>query len=167
MMLTRAVVRPPARDFFRGLTTAGLGAPDYERALRQHDAYCAALQRCGLMLTRLEADPNYPDSTFVEDTAIPLLSEQSENHPPIQMVLTRPGAPSRRGEVEGLRSGLAELVSFSYEIKSPRTLDGGDACEAGMRFFIGISERTNESGAQQLADLLAQRGYTSSFVDIR
>jgi len=35
-MLTKAVVRPPAPNFFEGLTTAGQGAPDYERALKQH-----------------------------------------------------------------------------------------------------------------------------------
>jgi dimethylargininase len=46
-------------------------------------------------------------------------------------------------------------------------MDGGDVCEAGNHFFIGISERTNEAGAQQLAALLAPQGYTSSFVDIR
>src|SRR5207302_7639211 len=72
LMLTSAVVRAPAPNFFEGLTTAGLGAPNYGRALEQHEAYCAALERCGLRLTRLKADPNYPDSTFVEDTAVVL-----------------------------------------------------------------------------------------------
>jgi dimethylargininase len=46
-------------------------------------------------------------------------------------------------------------------------MDGGDICEAGRHFFIGVSSRTNEAGAQQLAELLAPLGYTSSFVDIR
>jgi dimethylargininase len=46
-------------------------------------------------------------------------------------------------------------------------LDGGDICQAGDHFFIGISERTNEEGGQQLAGLLEQDGYSSSFVDIR
>jgi dimethylargininase len=52
-------------------------------------------------------------------------------------------------------------------IQEPGTLDGGDICEAGNHFFIGISERTNEAGAQQLAEVLGPCGYTSSFVDIR
>jgi dimethylargininase len=46
-------------------------------------------------------------------------------------------------------------------------LDGGDICEAGRHFFIGISERTNEEGARQLAGYLAREGYSSSCVDIR
>jgi len=46
-------------------------------------------------------------------------------------------------------------------------VDGGDICDAGNHFFIGLSKRTNEAGAGQLAKLLASYGYTSSFVDIR
>ena len=69
-MFAQAIVRPPAPNFAKGLTTAGLGTPDYERALAQHDAYCAALQYCGLKITRLQPDPNYPDSGFVEDVAV-------------------------------------------------------------------------------------------------
>lgn len=157
-MLTRAIVRPPAVNFSEGLTAAGLGAPDYERALQQHEAYCAALERCGLTLTRLEADPNYPDSTFVEDAAI--ITERC-------VVLTRPGAPSRVSEVDGIRPVLGNLFPSLLRIESPGTLDGGDVCEAGDQFFVGISERTNEAGAQQLAKLLEQSGYATALLDIR
>lgn len=157
-MFTRAIVRPPAPNFSQGVTTAGLGAPDYERARKQHEAYCAALTQCGLTLTRLPPDSNYPDSTFVEDTAI--LTNRCA-------VLTRPGAPSRRGEVENMRGVLADFFPALVSIESPGTMDGGDVCEAVEHFFIGISERTNESGAKQLAALLAPFGYTCSFVDVR
>ena len=54
-----------------------------------------------------------------------------------------------------------------HSIQEPGTLDGGDICEAGNHFFIGISQRTNEAGAQQLAGLLTSHGYTYSFVDMR
>lgn len=157
-MFTKAIVRPPPPNLFEGLTTADLGAPDYRRALQQHEAYCAALEQCGLTLTRLEADPLYPDSTFVEDAAV--LCERAA-------IITRPGAPSRAGEVVSIRKGLAEFFPALSEIQSPGTLDGGDVCEAGNNFFIGLSERTNEAGARQLAELLAPLGYTSSVVDIR
>jgi dimethylargininase len=33
-------------------------------------------------------------------------------------------------------------------------------------FFIGVSARTNEAGANQLAEFLGKLGYTSSFVEI-
>ncbi|HSP63941.1 MAG TPA: hypothetical protein VLQ90_13220 [Pyrinomonadaceae bacterium] len=156
-MFTRAIVRPPAPNFAEGLTTADLGAPNYERALKQHEDYCAALEQCGLTLIRLEADPRHPDSTFVEDTAV--LTEKCA-------VLTRPGADSRTGEVASVREVLADFHPSLFSIQSPGTLDGGDICEAGSHFFIGVSERTNGAGAQQLAELLASFGYTSSCVDI-
>lgn len=161
-------MRPPAPSFSEGLTTAGLGAPHFERALDQHRAYCAALERCGLTITTLEPDPDYPDSTFVEDTAI--LAEPFDEASTSGAVITRPGAPSRRGEVENIRSVIGMFGTFYSEILSiqaPGTLDGGDVCQAGKHFFIGLSERTNEVGAQQLAGLLAPFGYSSSFIDIR
>jgi dimethylargininase len=165
--LSHAIVRPPAPNFAEGLTTVDLGAPEFARALAQHDAYCAALERCGLKLIRLEPDPNYPDSTFVEDTAVLLSADKGRAHPLPQMVLTRPGAPTRLGEVESMRTILAGLFPTLSEIRSDGTLDGGDVCEAGQHFFIGISERTNHKGARQLAELTARSGYTSTFIDIR
>jgi dimethylargininase len=116
------------------------------------------LERCGLKLILLDADERYPDSTFVEDTAV--LTEQCT-------ILTRPGAPSRTGEVESIDSVLAKFYPAGHSIREPGTLDGGDVCDAGDHFFIGISQRTNESGAQQLAEILATVGYSSTPVDIR
>jgi dimethylargininase len=157
-MFTKVIVRPPAPNFAEGLTTADLGDPNYQRALEQHDAYCAALEQCGLTLDWLAPDPNYPDSTFVEDTAI--LTERG-------VVLARPGALSRTGEVASMREVLKTLFPSLPAIKAPGTLDGGDVCEAGNHFFIGFSERTNEAGARQLAEVLSSVNYASSFVDIR
>jgi dimethylargininase len=156
--ITNAIVRPPSANFSEGLTTVELGKPIYARALEQHEAYCSALQQCGLALLSLEADERYPDSTFVEDTAV--LTERGA-------VLTCPGAASRVGEVASIREILAKFYSELHSIRAPGTVDGGDVCEAGNHFFIGISERTNEAGAQQLAELLRSFGYTTSCVDIR
>jgi dimethylargininase len=157
-MFTKAIVRPPAPNFAEGLTTADLGAPNYQRALEQYDAYCVALEQCGLTLTRLEPDPNYPDSTFVEDAAV--LTERCA-------VLARPGASSRAGEVVSMREVLNTFFPSVPAVQAPGTLDGGDVCEAEDHFFIGISERTNEAGARQLAEILRSFNYTSSFVDMR
>ncbi len=157
-MFTKAIVRPPAPNFAEGLTTSNLDAPDYERALAQHEAYCLALKQCGLKVIRLEADPLYPDSTFVEDTAVLT---------PRGAILTRPGAPSRAGEVASIRDALTDFYPSMPVIEPPGTLDGGDVCAAGDHFFIGISERTNEAGARQLAAILAAFGYPTGIVDIR
>jgi dimethylargininase len=155
---TRAVVRPPGANFADGLTSVALGRPDAVLALEQHQRYCEALEQCGLDLVRLPEDPALPDSTFVEDTAV--LSPRCN-------VLTRPGAPSRRGEVEAIRGALAALAIETAVIEAPATLDGGDVCEVGDHFFIGISQRTNWEGATQLAAFLARAGCTSSSIDIR
>jgi dimethylargininase len=154
----RAIIRPPGSNFVGGLTTAGIGLPIYTTVLQQYERYCVALKQCGLALTRLEPDPDYPDSTFVEDTAV--LTARAA-------VLARPGAPSRMGEAARMRDVLTQFYPELQSIHPPGTLDGGDICEAGDHFFIGISERTNETGAEQLAALLAGAGYTSNYIDIR
>lgn len=157
-MLTHAIVRPPAANFDQGQTSVDLGKPDYAIALEQHARYCTALRACGLTLVWLEADSDFPDSTFVEDTAILT---------PKTAILTRPGASSRIGEVVGIEPALRRFFSHFQSITAPGTLDGGDVCAAGNHYFIGISERTNEQGARQLAEILAREGCTSSSVDIR
>jgi dimethylargininase len=155
---TRAILRPPSENFTQGLTTQNLGTPSYTLALDQHNAYCLALRYCGLELVELPPDPYYPDATFVEDVAVLTGS---------CAILTRPGAESRAGEVEGIRLVLAGLYDRLEAIQPPGTLDGGDICDADGHYFIGISKRTNPEGARQLAELLAQEGLPSTLVDIR
>lgn len=157
-MLTRALVRPPAATFAQGLTTSGLGPPLLERALEQHARYVAALRACGLALTELAPDPAFPDSTFVEDTAVLL---------PGCALVTRPGAASRAGETAAVHKALQPFFEETRAIEPPGTLDGGDVCTAGEHVFIGLSGRTNAEGARQLAELVAQRGFTSATIDVR
>ena len=158
MRFTRAIVRPPADTYSTGITSASLGPPDLAVALEQHEAYCRTLERLGLSLLRLPPDPGFPDSTFVEDGAIATTEGA---------ILTCPGAVSRAGEVAALRPALEPWFPQLEEITSPGTVDGGDVCEAGPHFFIGISQRTNPQGAAQLAEWLARRHFTSSVIDIR
>jgi dimethylargininase len=158
MKFRNAIVRPPSASFAEGLTTSDLGKPDLELASKQHTAYCGALEKCGLTLTWLNTDPRYPDSTFVEDTAV--LTKRSA-------IFTRPGAESRRGEVPSVEMALTQFYSSTHTIQPPGTLDGGDICQAGDHFFIGLSERTNEDGARQVSKFLGKEGYTSRIVDMR
>ena len=157
-MFHRAIVRPPTENFADGLTTVDLGVPDFARALEEHARYGEALERCGLLVTHLSPDPRYPDATFVEDTAILT---------PRGAVLTRPGAPERLGEAAAIEPALRCFFPGLPRIEAPGTVDGGDICEAGEHFFIGISARTNAEGARQLARHLSAWGYTSVEVDVR
>ena len=157
-MFKNAIVRTPGPNFADGLTTVDLGAPQFNKVLEQHARYCEALQQCGLHITTLDPNLQFPDSTFVEDTAV--LTSQSA-------ILTNPGAPSREGEVAAIAPALSKFFSSMPKIESPGTLDGGDICEAESHFFIGLSHRTNEEGGRQLAAYLANEGYTSSCIDVR
>jgi dimethylargininase len=156
-MFKRAIVRPPSRSFAGGLTSSHLGKPDLSKALAQHAAYCNALERCGLALVRLPPLEDFPDSTFVEDTAV--VTEHCA-------ILTCPGAQSRKGEVALNEPALRALFERVHRIEPPGTMDGGDVCQAGNHFFIGMSERTNAEGARQLVELLAPYGYSSAVIDI-
>jgi dimethylargininase len=155
---TNALVRKPCRNMVNGLSTAGQGAPDYEKALDQHNAYVGALQSCGLAVTVLEADEAYPDSVFVEDTAV--LSEK-------MAVITRPGAPSRRGEERAVALALGGFYPGLEAIQAPGTLEGGDVMRAGGRFYVGLSARTNEDGTRQFAAILQRCGYEMVAVPLR
>lgn len=151
-MFRYAVVRRPARSLVSGLTSSPhLGAPDYEKALRQHDGYIRALEDCGLSVTVLEALEEYPDSCFVEDTAFCL---------PDRAVLTNPGAQSRKGEVEDMERALRSFYAPDriFRIRAPGTLEGGDILRAGGEVFVGLSDRTNQEGAIQFLNLLRDWG---------
>ena len=154
-MFTHAVTRQPCKAMIDGISTAGLGPPDYKLACSQHADYVAALEACGLVVTVLPADQKYPDSTFVEDTAVML---------PGAVILTRPGAVSRRGEVLQIRPTLEALVDNISMIHPPGTLEGGDVMKVGTHFYIGLSDRTNEDGARQMITILESCGLTGSMV---
>ena len=157
-MFNHAIVRLPATNFADGLTTASLGAPHFEKVLEQHALYCQALIECGLAVTTLPPDPRHPDSTFVEDTAVLT---------PRGAILARPGALSREGEVDAIRPAILSFFPNPLTIEAPGSLDGGDICEAEDHFFIGLSHRTNQGGARQLAVHLNALGYMSSVIDVR
>ena len=96
MRFTRAIVRPPGANFAGGLTSADLGPPDLPKARVQHQDYCRALEKCGVAVTVLPTDENFPDSTFVEDTAIVTARGA---------LLTRPGARWISGNTLGIDGG--------------------------------------------------------------
>ncbi|MCD6090498.1 MAG: hypothetical protein J7J72_03270 [Bacteroidales bacterium] len=157
MKFTNAIVRKPSKSMVQGLTSANLGSPNYQNALRQHKSYVAALQSCGVKVKILDADENYPDSTFVEDVA--LLT-------PHCAIITNPGAPSRRGEIENMKHVVKDFYSEIEEIKSPGFIEAGDIMMVGKHYYIGLSARTNREGAQQLIHILEKYDLTGSLVKL-
>jgi dimethylargininase len=130
---------------------------DVASAIRQHCEYEEVLRSLGCDVRRLAGLPDHPDSVFIEDTAI-VLDECA--------IITRPGAESRRGEVDGVADALHAFRRL-YHVEAPGTLDGGDVLRVGRRLYVGISTRSNEDGARQLADAVAPHGYMVKRVPIR
>ena len=157
MNFTHAIVCPPYKNFIYGITTSSLGKPDYLKALRQHQNYVKILKELGLKITVLPPDENYPDSTFVEDTAV-LISSCA--------VITNPGAESRRGEIKAVEKLLQGKFNTIEKIKYPGTLEGGDVLEVENHFYIGISERTNQLGAEQFIEIVRNNGMTGSIISV-
>ena len=156
-MFKNAIVRTPCKNMVNGITTASLGKPDYELAVKQHEDYIAALIECNVKVTILPADEKYPDSTFVEDTA--LLTKNAA-------IVSNPGALSRKGEVENMGIVLKDFYKNIEMINSPGTVEPGDIMMVDDHFYIGLSERTNSEGADQMISILEKNGMTGSKVEM-
>ncbi|MFI5318428.1 MAG: dimethylarginine dimethylaminohydrolase family protein [Myxococcota bacterium] len=146
LALTRAVPESLARCELTHLARTPI---DLARARAQHAAYEHALAAAGCELVRLPELPEFADSVFVEDCAV-VLDELA--------IATRPGALSRRGEVES----VAAALGAQREVRSltgDATLDGGDVLALERTLFVGLSRRTNAEGARQLHALTAPFGY--------
>ena len=129
---------------------------DVERATDQHEQYENTLQAIGCAIERIEAAHELPDSVFVEDAAV-VLDELA--------LITRPGASSRRAETAGVARAVARHRPI-HEMTAPATMDGGDVLRIGRTIYVGISSRTNEEGARQLAAAAAPFGYTVECVRV-
>lgn len=139
------------------MTSANLGRPDYQKALQQHTDYVEALKECGLRIITLPPDEDFPDSTFVEDVA--LLT-------PCCAILTNPGAPSRRLETRSMLETLRDFYDKVEMIEAPGTVEAGDIMMVGEHYYIGLSERTNQAGAEQVITILENHGLQGSMIEL-
>ena len=130
---------------------------DLELARAQHHSYVETLTSLGCQVEVLPPLPENPDAVFVEDTAV-VLDELA--------VITRPGAESRRGEVDSTARALARHRHLAY-IEAPGTLDGGDVLRVGRTLYVGLSARSNHAGIEQLRAHLKPHGYEVVSVQVR
>ncbi len=150
-MFKRAIVRKLSKNFQDGITKSNLGKPIYNKALKQHSNYVKVLDNCGLEIIKLNADDRFPDSTFVEDTAI--VNEDFA-------IITNIGTLSRKGEEVEIKQVLEMFYDNIESIKKPGTVDGGDVMKVENCYYIGLSKRTNKEGARQLIEVLKKYGYS-------
>jgi len=155
MRFNNAIVRKPSKSMINGLSNADLGQVIYHLALQQHEQYINALLECGVNIIILDADENFPDSCFVEDVALCT---------PKCAIITRPGAESRRGEIQNMKEVLKEFYENIERIQEPGTIEAGDIMMVGNHYYIGLSARTNENGADQMIAILEKYGMSGSKV---
>ncbi len=148
---SHAVTRRPAASIERGLRAEDLGTPDLAQMERDHRDYVAALRSTGARVTELAALDEFPDSVFVEDTALCL---------PRGAVLMRPGAPSRLGEVDHMEPILTEFFRDLRRIEGPGFIEGGDILVTGREILAGRSARTDAAGIAELADIVSDWGHS-------
>lgn len=147
---TAAVVRAPSPRLAAAELTHLARAPiDLDLAVAQHAGYVAVLARLGLEIVWAPALPAHPDGVFVEDTAV-VVGDLA--------VLTRPGAPSRRGEVASVGALLVERGYRTVAIEEPGTLDGGDVLQVGGDVYVGRTTRTDDTAIAQLRTLVGPLG---------
>jgi dimethylargininase len=153
-----ALTRDPGPSLERCALTHLARVPiDHVRALEQHRGYVACLRELGCHVVELPVLDEFPDATFVEDTAL-VLDEVA--------VITRPGAPERRGECASVAEALARYRPLVH-LQAPSTLDGGDVLTIGNVLFVGQSSRTNHAGLKELAHIVLAHGYRVKAVDVR
>ena len=122
---------------------------NYDQAVSQHEQYCALLRDCGLQVVELCVNRSYPDSTFIEDTAV-VVDELA--------IMASMGAESRRKEVPRIESVLGYYRDVQH-IRLPATLEGGDVLRIEKKIFVGISPRTNIAGFETIKEILEPFGY--------
>jgi len=152
-----ALTRPISDAFDRALTQVPGPAPDVSRARAEHARYVQALSELVDALIEVPAAHHLPDACFVEDTVV-----VASGH----ALLTRPGAPSRRAEVAGVRAALPAGLQL-HELPDDAVLDGGDVLRIGDRIFVGRSARTDAGGVSALRQTFGPLGYEIVEVAVR
>jgi dimethylargininase len=148
---THAITRRPAASIMRGLRAVDTGSPDLARMQAHHADYIAALGSTGATVIELPALEDYPDSVFVEDTALCL---------PQGAIVMRPGAPSRLGEAAEMAPHLAALYAEIRPITGPESyIEGGDILVTETEILVGRSARTNAIGIAEMTALVAPWGH--------
>ena len=129
---------------------------DVNIAQTQHHRYVQALKELGCAVLELPAEADLPDSVFVEDTAVIL---------PEVALITRPGADSRKPEIESIIPVLRPYRELVF-IEAPGTVDGGDVLVVGKNIYVGMSTRSNAAAVDQMNNLLGKYGYHVQGVEL-
>ncbi len=151
----RALTRLPGRTAAMGLRRDDRDAPDLLALADEHAEYVSALVEAGLSTEILKPLDELPDSLFVEDTAL-VFTEGA--------ILLRPGAPSRGPESAAILPVLEKLFPTVLTLPRPGFVDGGDVLVTPHVVMVGLSERTDRTGAADLVGCLEKLGRKAKVV---
>ena len=143
--MKNALVREPGKSFSLCISSH----PSHKivsttRAISQHQKYVITLKELGLDVIELPPSNSFPDSCFVEDTAV-IHNERA--------LISHMGAKSRRGEEEDIQSVLNEYLEVKKALP-PATVEGGDIIHFPDYLISGVTQRTNQEGIYSLSRFL-------------
>ena len=144
-----AIIRQPNKSIQNGLSSLDLH-PQYEIIAQEHSNYIKAIKEAGLQIQFLEALEEYPDSIFVEDPALTYKSN---------VIILNPFDPSRNGEKNIIENEIKDLFDNILFVEDG-FVEGGDILNINNHFIIGLSNRTNQLGAENLSKILQSLGAT-------
>jgi dimethylargininase len=145
-----AIVRMPSSRLADGELTHQERVPvDIDLADAQWEAYVEALRAEGFTPVDVPPADELPDSVFIEDALVMIGGTA---------VVTRPGAESRRPEIDAAEQTARELGLRIERIVEPGTLDGGDVLAIGDVLYVGRGGRTNAEGIRQLRAIARAHG---------
>lgn len=157
----KIIAREPSKSIINGITSSpDLGSVNYQLASQQHKDYINILKNLGLETYLIPKDEKFPDSVFVEDAA--LLTAKCA-------VITNPGAIARNGEKTEMAAHVAQFYKPNkmHYIQAPGTLDAGDVMMVNDTFYVGLTERTNQEGINQLTEIFKPYDYQVVAVPVK
>jgi len=152
--LTRVVVCTPREEYFRVIDLEAQNIneiADPDETKKQHNTLKSTMEKFGCEVIDVPELEGHPNSVFSRDVSL----STPEGY--IKLVM---GLKARKGEEEWMSRILESRGEpCAGEIKEPGTIEGGDILLAGSVAFIGLSERTNKEGVDQISGLLRNMSY--------
>ena len=146
---TNAIVRKPNKSIHNALSSQYLH-PSYEKILEIHKNYITSIEDAGLNTILLESLEQYPDSIFVEDPALIFKNN---------IIILNPSDFSRNGEAKIIKNEITKYFEKIFIVENG-IIEGGDVLNINNHFIIGLSNRTDKVGAENLSNILISLGAT-------
>ena len=145
------IIRKPNKSVQNALSSQNIN-PVFENILEEHNNYVEVMNGLNLKVNLLEPLEDFPDSIFVEDPAIIYKKN---------CIILNPYDPSRNGEKKIISNEIEGYFENIHFIENG-FIEGGDILNINNHFIIGLSDRTNKIGAENLSNILFSLGASVS-----